>query len=108
MGEWKVVHLLATMFKIPNFNTKDGEVILGFRAEDAIISDTESEINGPVYTIELLGDATMITVKAGDTLVSAKAPKDFRIEIGAMVSISVPKEICHLFDWESHQNQTVN
>ena len=94
--------------KIPNFNTKDGEVILGFRAEDAIISDTESEINGPVYTIELLGDATMITVKAGDTLVSAKAPKDFRIEIGAIVSISVPKGICHLFDWESHQNQTVN
>jgi multiple sugar transport system ATP-binding protein len=31
-------------------------------------------------------------------LVSAKAHKDYRTKIGDKVSISVPKEICHLFD----------
>ena len=48
--------------------------------------------------MELLGDATMIAVKAGGALVSVKANKDYRAEIGDQVSISVPQEICHLFD----------
>ena len=48
--------------------------------------------------MELLGDATMITVRVNGELVSVKANKDYRAEIGDMVRISVPKEICHLFD----------
>ena len=48
--------------------------------------------------MELLGDATMITVRVNGELVSVKAHKDYRAEIGDMVRISVPKEICHLFD----------
>jgi len=30
--------------------------------------------------------------------VSVKAAKEYRAQIGDMVRISVPKEICHLFD----------
>ena len=71
---------------------------LGFRAEDATVSEGRAEIGAPVYTMELLGDATMITVRAGGTLVSVKAHKEYRAEIGAEVSISVRPEICHLFD----------
>ena len=71
---------------------------LGFRAEDATVSEGRAEISAPVYTMELLGDATMITVRAGGTLVSVKAHKEYRAEIGAEVSISVQPEICHLFD----------
>jgi multiple sugar transport system ATP-binding protein len=48
--------------------------------------------------MELLGDATMITVRVNRELVSVKAAKDYRARIGEMVRISVPKEICHLFD----------
>jgi multiple sugar transport system ATP-binding protein len=77
---------------------KEGDVTLGFRAEDASLVEKGGEINAPVYTIELLGDATMITVRAGGGFVSVKAPKDFRASINDMVSINVPKEICHLFD----------
>ena len=73
-------------------------VTLGFRAEDAAVSEGRTEISAPVYTMELLGDATMITVRAGGTLVSVKAHKEYRAEIGADVSISVRPEICHLFD----------
>ena len=40
----------------------------------------------------------MIAVKAWGALVSVKANKDYRTEIGDQVSISVPQEICHLFD----------
>ncbi|MBO6755637.1 MAG: ABC transporter ATP-binding protein [Roseibium sp.] len=78
----------------------NGPVTLGFRAEDAAVAADArgAEISAPVYTMELLGDATMITVKAGGALVSVKASKDYRIEIDAKVGLLVPATICHLFD----------
>ncbi|MES0885392.1 ABC transporter ATP-binding protein [Roseibium sp. SCP14] len=84
----------------------DGPVVLGFRAEDAAVARPENggggaEINAAVYTMELLGDATMITVKAGGALVSVKANKDYRIEIDETVDLSIPAEICHLFNHET-------
>jgi len=77
----------------------DGPVTLGFRAEDAALAEGEGgQITAPIYTIELLGDAVMLTVKAGGQMVSVKTSKEFRAEIGDTVSFSVPQEICHLFD----------
>jgi multiple sugar transport system ATP-binding protein len=84
--------------EILGFSAADGPITLGFRAEDAAVSPSVGSINATVYTMELLGDATMIAVKAGGALVSVKANKDYRTEIGDQVSISVPQEICHLFD----------
>ena len=84
--------------EIPGFSAADGPITLGFRAEDAAVSPSVGSINATVYTMELLGDATMIAVKAGGALVSVKANKDYRAKIGDQVSISVPQEICHLFD----------
>ena len=43
----------------------------------------------------------MITVRLGDALVSVKAHKDFRVDIGQQVSVGVPTAICHLFDRET-------
>ncbi|MEP5154119.1 sn-glycerol-3-phosphate ABC transporter ATP-binding protein UgpC [Planktotalea sp.] len=84
--------------RLGDLGAPEGTIQLGFRAEDALIVDTGGEIHAPVYTMELLGDATMITVKVNGELVSVKAAKDYRAQIGDMVRISVPKEICHLFD----------
>ena len=78
----------------------NGPVTLGFRAEDASVVES-GEISAPIYTLELLGDATMITVKAGGGMVSVKANKEFRAGIGESVSLSVPASICHLFDAET-------
>ena len=84
--------------RIEGLDGPDGPVTLGFRAEDATPSDGPGQIKAPAYTVELLGDATMITVRIGDALVSVKAHKDFRVEIGQEVSVVVPAAICHLFD----------
>ncbi|MEL6584741.1 MAG: ABC transporter ATP-binding protein [Pseudomonadota bacterium] len=79
-----------------------GAATLGFRAEDAsIASDDAAEITAPVYSIELLGDAVMVTVRAGGALVAVKADKDFRCAIGDIVHFSIPAAICHLFDHET-------
>ena len=86
--------------RITGLSVPDGPVTLGFRAEDAALAP-EGEITAPAYTTELLGDATMITVRAGGALVAVKAHKDIRAEIGQVVSIRVPREICHFFDTET-------
>ncbi|MFL4468402.1 ABC transporter ATP-binding protein [Tateyamaria armeniaca] len=84
--------------KISGINAPDGPVTMGFRAEDAALAEADGQITAPIYTIELLGDATMLTVRAGGQLVSVKAHKEFRAEIGDTVSFSIPAEICHAFD----------
>ena len=78
----------------------NGPVTLGYRAEDAGLADTGA-VNAPIYSLELLGDATMVTVKAGGAMVSVKAHKDFRAEIGDPVTADIPASICHLFDAKS-------
>lgn len=79
----------------------DGKVTLGFRAEDAALAEGSGQITAPIYTIELLGDAVMLTVRAGGQLVSVKTSKEFRAEIGDTVSFSIPAGICHAFDSNS-------
>lgn len=80
-------------------STYNGKVTLGYRAEDAEISEGQGELMASVYSLELLGDATMVTAKVGGgTLVSVKAHKDFRTEISDPISASIPASICHIFD----------
>ena len=85
----------------------EGPVTLGFRAEDAAIVASGGKpgvtakagvISAPVYAMELLGDATMVTVRAGASMVAVKAHKEFRASIGEQVHITLPRAACHLFD----------
>ena len=75
-----------------------GPVTLGFRAEDATITDGVGNIDADIYTMELLGDATLVSVRSGTALVAVKGAKSFRAEIGDPVRFAVRPEICHLFD----------
>ena len=104
-GELRSGTFTGQNVEIHGLSGPDGPVTLGFRAEDAAIAGEHepAEIEARVYTMELLGDATMITVRAGGALVSVKAHKEFRAEIDDMVRLSVPAGICHLFDRESGQ-----
>jgi multiple sugar transport system ATP-binding protein len=78
-----------------------GNITLGFRAEDADIVTDNGQIAAPMYSIELLGEASMITWRLGGALVSIKTNKDYRAAIGDMVQGRVPASICHLFDTAS-------
>ncbi|MCT4683848.1 MAG: ABC transporter ATP-binding protein [Roseicyclus sp.] len=83
--------------RIEGLSAREGKAVLGFRAEDAALSGG-SELSAPIYTLELLGDSTMVTVRLGHDLVSVKAPKDFRAEIGEGFTAHIPASICHVFD----------
>ncbi|MGL4445383.1 MAG: ABC transporter ATP-binding protein, partial [Alsobacter sp.] len=76
-----------------------GPVTLGFRAEDvAMAAPDAAEIAAPIYSVELLGDATLVTIRSGAALVAAKASKTFRAEIGDPVGFRLAAHHCHLFD----------
>ncbi len=96
-GVFKAAHTA-----MPDISAANGPVTLGFRAEDATLASDESgQINAPVYTLELLGDATMISVRIDGVLVSVKADKNFRAKIGEPVSINIEPRFCHLFNAET-------
>lgn len=84
--------------EIAGLNGPDGAVTLGFRAEDAEVVPGGGQINAPIYTMELLGEATAVAVMVGSSLVSVKADKNYRAKIHDAVSISISPNQCHLFD----------
>ena len=75
-----------------------GPVTLGFRAEDAVLAGEHGHIEAPIYSVELLGEATMISMRVAGELVSIKVGKDYRAEIGDMVRVNIAPAACHLFD----------
>ncbi|MBI1170045.1 sn-glycerol-3-phosphate ABC transporter ATP-binding protein UgpC [bacterium] len=91
----------AEGMQVAGVTAPDGPIILGFRAEDASVAEAEAEIAAPVYSMELLGDATLVSVRIGEALVAVRAPKEFRIAIGAMIHIRIPAASIHLFDHAS-------
>jgi multiple sugar transport system ATP-binding protein len=81
-----------------------GQITLGFRAEDAAVDIAgEGEVVAPIYSIELLGDATMVSVRVGPALVAAKAVKTFRAGIGDTAVFRIKPAHCHLFAHDTGQ-----
>ena len=88
----------AEGMKVDGVQRSDGPVTLGFRAEDAAVNGGGGEISAPLYSLELLGEASMVSMRVGGELVSVKTGKDYTAEIGQPISVSVPAQACHFFD----------
>jgi multiple sugar transport system ATP-binding protein len=97
-GEIQGGTFVAPGVRVPGLGAADGKATLGFRAEDASLA-ASGEMTAPVYSMELLGDASMATLQiAPGVHVAVKAAKSFSAEIGDVLSVRLPPEICHLFD----------
>ena len=83
--------------KFSKINIKDGKYTLGFRAEDASIEKI-GNFTGPIYSIELLGDSTIVTLNIKNNLLHVKTSNNFSSKIGEIVSVKIPNNICHFFD----------
>ena len=96
---------LSKNIQIKNFKHINNQYILGFRAEDATISDDNiGNISGPIFSIELLGDSVMVTVKIENCFISVKMSNTYVASIGDKVSISVLSTKCQIFDYETYLN----
>ena len=83
--------------KFSKINIKDGKYTLGFRAEDASIEKI-GNFTGPIYSIELLGDSTIVTLNIKNNLLHIKTSNNFSSKIGEIVSVKIPNSLCHFFD----------
>ena len=101
-GNIKDNNFISKDITVENLNYENGKYILGFRAEDAKLSKNyKGNINGNIYSIELLGDAIMVTLKIEDNFISVKVSNDFEASIGEKLSISILCSKCHVFNYET-------
>ena len=114
-GDWPAMNLILGNIKDGSFKQENlkisgltsdvsGEVILGFRAEDAEVVTNSPNLSAQVFSFELLGDATMVTVKTDNQLISIKAKKDYRVNIGETIKVKIPSNKCHLFNVSSGES----
>jgi multiple sugar transport system ATP-binding protein len=73
-------------------------VVLGVRAEDLSPVSTAAAVEGEVFSFELTGDATLITLQCGAQRVTAKADKLVRAAMGQRLGLSTRASQCFLFD----------
>jgi multiple sugar transport system ATP-binding protein len=82
-------------------HTQSG-VVLGVRAEDLALTNSEqAQVQGEVFSCELTGDATMVTLQVGAQRVCAKAGKNERAAVGKSLGLSAKAASCFLFDRET-------
>ena len=75
---------------------------LGFRAEDAeIVKPKKGLFDARVYTAELTGEQTLVTVQKGESHLAIKMPKDFEIDFDSEVGVKFTDDHGFLFDTES-------
>jgi multiple sugar transport system ATP-binding protein len=75
------------------------KAILGVRPEDCgVMPAGQGHLGAEIYAVELIGDHTLVTVRAGQDMLTVKAPKDFAGNIGEKAGISLSKDRLFVFD----------
>ena len=73
--------------------------IAGVRPEDCSVAEpSKGTIEGKIYTTELIGDHTLVTVNWGSDQIVVKAHKDFDGKQGDPVGVILPPENLFVFD----------
>ena len=80
-----------------------GRARLGFRPEHARLVEpgTPGTLAGEIYVVEPLGNETLVTVKAADSLINLRAPSGFERPIGDPCAVQPEPGHLHLFDAET-------
>jgi len=86
--------------RIPVLMDERKDVVLGIRPEDVELTQaTDAAIQGPLYALELTGDATLLTLRNGTSSICARGAADFEESINATCRLA-PRAGAriHLFD----------
>jgi multiple sugar transport system ATP-binding protein len=78
--------------------------IAGVRPEDCSVAPpSEGNLEGKIYTSELIGDHTLVTVDCGEDQIAVKAHKDFDGKQGDNVGVVLPRDNLFIFDEDNGQ-----
>ena len=100
----------AYSIRIPGFGQiSQDHIVLGVRAEDmSVVAPGDAQITGTVFSFELLGDATTVTLKLGDEFITAKSGKSYRVTIGERSDFAVKADRCYLFDGQTQSRMRLS
>ncbi len=80
------------------------QAVLGVRPEDCSVTPpSKGTLTGKIYTTELIGDHTLVTVNWGADQIAVKAHKDFDGKQGDAVGVMLPPDRLFIFDATSGQ-----
>ena len=90
-------------------NGSHRRIILGVRPEDLTIVDNadEAHFSVPIFSVELTGEATLVTLRVQEEIIAVRADKDFAGEIDDAVHVSVNPKKTFLFDSDTEQRLRV-
>jgi multiple sugar transport system ATP-binding protein len=75
------------------------KAILGVRPEDcSVTAPDQGSLRGEIYTTELIGDHTLVTVDWGSDKLVVKASKDFDGKPGDPIGVRLPRDHLFVFD----------
>jgi multiple sugar transport system ATP-binding protein len=78
------------------------KAILGARPEDcAVVVPEKGHLRAAIYAVELIGDHTLVTVEAGQDMLTVKASKDFTGATGEAVGVTFTRDRLFVFDAEN-------
>jgi multiple sugar transport system ATP-binding protein len=78
--------------------------VMGTRPEDVQVlagKHAEANVIAPIYSVELTGESTLVSVRAGDNLLTMRADKNFIGDFDQLVSVRIMPERVFLFDRET-------
>jgi multiple sugar transport system ATP-binding protein len=80
------------------------QAVVGVRPEDCRIDgDAGSRLDGRIYTVELIGDHTLITLDVGGQMLTVKGPKDFERADGGRLAVAFAPSSAYVFDERTGQ-----
>ena len=80
------------------------KALLGARPEDLTITTAgDGHLSAAIYSVELTGDATLVTLRLRDGFVALRADKDFDQPIDTPIAVRVDPAKIFLFDAETEE-----
>ncbi|MBA3324937.1 MAG: ABC transporter ATP-binding protein [Rhodobacteraceae bacterium] len=81
----------------------DRAITLGVRPEDCHVTQGEAHLRGQVYGVEPTGEATFLTLKAGERLIEIKAARGYRSALDVGETVSFDRARLYFFDTATGQ-----
>jgi multiple sugar transport system ATP-binding protein len=80
--------------------------VMGVRPEDVHVvgaRDAGANLVAPIYSAELTGESTLVSVRAGDQMLTMRADKNFVGDFDQMIGVRMPPDRVFLFDSDSQK-----
>ncbi|WP_431323979.1 ABC transporter ATP-binding protein [Rhizobium sp. YTU87027] len=84
--------------------------VLGVRPEDVHVAgagDADVNLVAPIYSVELTGESTLVSLRLGNQLMTLRADKNFAGQIDQQIGVKLAADRVFLFDGESRDRVDV-